>query len=179
MRGRPVHTPELAQHILNQLSSGRSLRAVCRDAGTPTLNTVLKWVRDDFDGFAARYRKALRIGNAPRGRPSLYTDEIADRILGELLNGRRICGDPGMPSAGTVKPWVMEDRSGFAARYRRAREIGEVGIGPRTLYTPALAHLNPGRTGARPYPDRSVPPRPSPRFAALSSVTRELFATLR
>jgi hypothetical protein len=79
MKGRlPVHTPELAQHILDQLSSGRSLRAVCRDHGMPALNTVLKWMRDDIDGFAAPYRQALRNGNAPRGRPSLYTDEIAD-----------------------------------------------------------------------------------------------------
>jgi hypothetical protein len=60
------------------------------------------------------------------------------------LNGRRICefcDDPGMPSAATVKLWVMEDRNGFAARARRARDIGEVGTGRRTLYTPALAEL--------------------------------------
>jgi transposase-like protein len=145
MRGRqPVHTAELAQHILAQLSSGRSLRAVCRDEGMPALNTVLKWVRDDREGFAARYRQALRIGNAPRGRPSLYTDEIADRILVELLDGRRICdicADPGMPSAAAVKLWVMEDRNGFAARYRRIRDIGEVGMGRPTLYSPELADL--------------------------------------
>jgi hypothetical protein len=145
MRGRrPVHTPELAQHVLDQLSFGRSLRAVCRDDGMPSLNTVLKWVRDDREGFAARYRQALRIGNAPRGRPSLYTDEIADRILVELLDGRRlceICADPGMPSAAAVKLWVMEDRNGFAARYRRIRDICAVGMGRPTLYTPALADL--------------------------------------
>jgi hypothetical protein len=147
------------------LSSGRSLRAVCRDDGMPSLNTVLKWVRDDREGFAAPYRQALLIGNAPRGRPSLYTDEIADRILGELLNGRRmceICSDPGMPSAAAVRLWVMEDRSGFAARYRRAREIGEVGIGPRTLYTPELAELildelSRGRTLAEVCRDPDMP----------------------
>ncbi|MDB5517659.1 MAG: hypothetical protein JWQ17_4417 [Tardiphaga sp.] len=145
MRGRQSsYTADLAQQVLDQLSSGRSLRAVCRDAGMPSLNTVLKWVRDDREGFAAHYREALRVGNAPRGRPSLYTDKIADRILGELLNGRRvceICAEPGMPSAAAVKLWVMEDRNGFAARYRRVRDIGEVGIGPRTLYAPALADL--------------------------------------
>jgi transposase-like protein len=145
MRGRQSsYTPELAQQVLDQLSSGRSLRAVCRDHGTPSLNTVLKWVRDDREGFAARYREAQRIGNAPRGRPSLYTDEIVDRILGGLLDGRRlsdICADPGMPSAAAVRLWVMEDRDGFAALYRRARDAGEVATGRRTLYTPALADL--------------------------------------
>jgi transposase-like protein len=191
MKGRlPLHTPELAQHILAQLSSGRSLRAVCRDSGMPSLNTVLKWVRDDRDGFAARYRQALAIGNAPRGRPSLYTDEIADRILGELLNGRRICeicGDPGMPSASAVKLWVMEDRGGFAARYRRAREIGAVGTGPRPLYTPELAEfildeLSCGRTLAEVCRDPGMPAEGTVRlwvienrndFAALYAIARE------
>src|ERR1700716_1536043 len=102
MRGRrPVHTAELARRILGQLSAGRSLRAVCRDHGMPSPNTVLKWVSDDREGFAARYRQARNTGSAGRGRPSLCTAEIADRILEELSNGRRIgeiCGDPGMPS---------------------------------------------------------------------------------
>jgi transposase-like protein len=85
MRGRrPVHTAAIAQHMLDRLSGGRSLRAVCRDHGMPSLNTVLKWVRDDREGFAARYRQALNTGNAGRGRPSLCTTWIADRIVEEL-----------------------------------------------------------------------------------------------
>jgi hypothetical protein len=126
------------------LSGGRSLRAVCRDHGMPSLNTVLKWVSDDREGFAARYRQALNTGNAGRGRPSLCTTWIADRILEQLSNGRRIgeiCGDPGMPSTAAVRQWVIQDRAGFAARYRRAREIGGAGTGRPTLYTPELAEL--------------------------------------
>jgi transposase-like protein len=149
----PYNT-EAARRILSQLTSGRSLRAICCDSGIPSLNTVLKWVRDDIDGFAARYREAQRIGNAPRGRPSLYTQEVVDRIFDGLLGGRRlsdICAEPGMPSAATVRLWVMEDRDGFAACYRRARDIGEVATGRRTLYTPELAErildeLSGGRT---------------------------------
>jgi transposase-like protein len=145
MKGRrPVHTAELAQRILGQLSGGRSLRALCRDHGMPSLNTVLKWVSDDREGFAARYRQARNIGNAGPGRPSLCTAEIADRILEQLSNGRRIgeiCGDPGMPSAAAVRQWAIEDRAGFAARYRRAKETGGVGMGRPTLYTPEFADL--------------------------------------
>jgi hypothetical protein len=145
MRGRrPVHTAELAQRILGQLSGGRSLRAVCRDHGMPSLNTVLKWVSDDREGFAARYRQAQKIGNAGRGRPSLCTAQIADRILEELSNGRRIgeiCGDPGMPSAAAVRQWAIEDRAGFAARYRRTKEASGGGTGRPTLYAPELADL--------------------------------------
>jgi transposase-like protein len=145
MRGRrPVHTAELAQRILGQLSRGRSLRAVCRDHGMPSLNTVLKWVSEDREGFAARYRQARNTGNAGRGRPSLCTADIADRILQEVSNSRRIgeiCGDPGMPSSAAVRQWAIEDRAGFAARYRRARETGRCGMGRPTLYTPELADL--------------------------------------
>jgi transposase-like protein len=148
------YTREVAGRILTQLSSGRSLNAVCRDDGVPSLNTVLKWVRDDRDGFAARYREAQRIGNKQSGPTELYTEEITHRIFDGLLSGRRmceICAEPGMPSAATVRLWVAEDRNGFAACYRRARDIGEVGIGPRTLYTPELAErildeLSGGRT---------------------------------
>jgi transposase-like protein len=176
------YASEVAQRILSQLTSGRSLRAVCQDDGIPSLNTVLKWVRDDREGFAARYREALRLGNAPRGRPSLYTEEIVDRILGGLLDGRRvceICAEPGMPSAGTVKLWVMEDRDGFAARYRRVRDIGEVGIGPRTLYTPELAErildeLSGGRTLREVCRDPGMPTEGTVRWWVIEN--REDFA---
>jgi transposase-like protein len=143
-RSPPVHTAELAERILGQLSRGRSLRAVCRVRGMPSLNTVLKWVSEDREGFAARYRQARNTGHAGRGRPSLCTTGIADRVLEQLSNGRRIgeiCADPGMPSDATVRQWVIEDRAGFAARYRRARETGGAGTGRPTLYTPELADL--------------------------------------
>src|ERR1700736_6335070 len=61
------------------------------------------------------------------GRPTLYTAELADRILHELLGGRTlrdVCRDDGMPAPSTVRLWVMQDREGFAARYSRAREVG-------------------------------------------------------
>jgi uncharacterized protein (DUF2252 family) len=44
MKGRrPVHTAELAQHILDQLRVGRSLRAVCRDDGMPSAGAIKLW----------------------------------------------------------------------------------------------------------------------------------------
>jgi terminase small subunit-like protein len=183
MRGRrPVHNAELARQVLGQLGGGRSLRAVCRDHGMPSVNTVLKWVSDDREGFAADYRQALNTGNAGRGRPSLCTDGIADRILGEVSLGRRIgeiCGDPGMPSASTVRLWVIEDRGGFAARYRRAREIGGTGMGRPTLYTPELAglilaELAGGRTLAEVCRDPDMPAESTVRLWVIED--REGFA---
>jgi hypothetical protein len=60
-------------------------------------------------------------------RPSRYTAELAERVLHQLRAGRRlglICGDAGMPSVRTVHAWINDDRHGFAAAYRRARETG-------------------------------------------------------
>jgi len=149
------YTSEAAERVLGALRSGRSLRAVCRDdSGVPSLNTVLKWVKDDREGFAARYAEARSIGSAPLGRPALYSPEIADWILRGLSEGRRlsdICADAGMPSAATVRQWAIEDRADFAARYRQARDTGHAPTGRRTLYAAEiadiiLAELGAGRT---------------------------------
>jgi hypothetical protein len=157
----------------------------------PSLNTVLKWVSNDLEGFAARYRDALNAGNAGRGRPSLCSAGIADRILEQLSNGRRIgeiCGDPGMPSTAAVRQWVIEDRAEFAARYRRARETGGAGTGRPTFYTPELAdlildELTAGRTLADVCRDPCMPAEGTVRlwvienredFAARYTVARHL-----
>src|SRR3954469_12048020 len=111
--GQWRYTAALAAHILGQLRSGRSLRAVCRDDGMPTLNTVLNWVKADRDGFAARYRAVRAIVDVPRGRPTRYSAAIAGRLLEGLSAGRwlrEICGDPGMPCPSTVRQWVIDDR---------------------------------------------------------------------
>src|SRR5258708_1363452 len=79
MTGRPPrYTAEIAERLLSQLAGGRSLGAVCRDQGMPPRSTVLQWVTDDREGFAARYRRARTIGNATTGRPAAYTAEIAE-----------------------------------------------------------------------------------------------------
>jgi hypothetical protein len=128
MSGRPtLYAASIAERVLDQLKSGRSLRAACRDQGMPARGTVLQWVSDDREGFAARYRTAREIGNAPTGRPTVYTADIADLVLDELSDGRSlaaVCGDPGMPAPGTVRLWVAENREGFAPRYQTARQLG-------------------------------------------------------
>ncbi len=138
------YTADIAARILDELRSGRSLRAVCRDDAMPAYCTVLQWVTDDREGFAANYRRAREIGNARTGRLSLYTADVADRILHELSNGRTlidVCRGDGMPAYGTVRDWVTDDRQGFAARYRRALEIGNARTGRPTLYTADIAEL--------------------------------------
>lgn len=62
-----------------------------------------------------------------RGRKSLYTPEIAEKICEALAEGkslRSICKDEGMPSEAAVRLWVVDDVNGFAAQYTRARDVG-------------------------------------------------------
>jgi hypothetical protein len=128
MTSRSLYTAELAERILGELRARRSLRSICRDEGMPCLDTVSEWIKQDRDGFAARYRQAREIGHGRPGRVD-YTREIADRILEELMGSRTlisVCRDPGMPGHTTVCGWVATDRDGFAARYRAAREVGQL-----------------------------------------------------
>ena len=60
-----------------------------------------------------------------RGRPSLYSQEVAHEIctrlgLGESL--RKICGDDHVPSLATVMYW-LNTKPDFLEQYTRAREI--------------------------------------------------------
>jgi len=59
------------------------------------------------------------------GRPSTYTEAIADEICERLGNGEsllRICNDPHIPSRWSVFRW-LDEHADFATKYARAREI--------------------------------------------------------
>lgn len=58
------------------------------------------------------------------GRPSVFTEEVADEICERIADGeslRRICSDDDMPSKSTVFKWLNEKPS-FSDQYTRARE---------------------------------------------------------
>ena len=60
-----------------------------------------------------------------RGRPTVYTQQIADEICERLAEGeslKSICSGQHFPPFTTVREWVLDDREGFAVRYARARE---------------------------------------------------------
>ena len=59
------------------------------------------------------------------GRPSLYSDEIAEEICGLLIDGlsmRKICERAAMPDRRTVLRWMAADKD-FAAKCAHAREL--------------------------------------------------------
>lgn len=58
------------------------------------------------------------------GRPSLYSEELADLICEKLTEGlslRQICAEDGMPHAGTVCRWLAKNET-FCKQYALARE---------------------------------------------------------
>ena len=62
-----------------------------------------------------------------KGRPVIYTLEIAEAICARLAQGEalyEICRGEGMPPESTVRQWHIDDHGGFAAKYARARDIG-------------------------------------------------------
>jgi hypothetical protein len=70
------------------------------------------------------------------GRPSTYSQEIADEVCRRLEGGeslRAICRDEGRPHESTVRLWALDDREGFAARYARARELQYYAIADELL----------------------------------------------
>lgn len=72
---------------------------------------------------------AARKGTKPKepkgkgGRPSKYSETLADKIINQLIDGkslREICKPAGMPDKSTVIRWL--DDQAFRDRYARARE---------------------------------------------------------
>lgn len=62
--------------------------------------------------------------NRMTGRPSTFSQELADVICDGLVEGkslRRICAGEGMPSASTVCRW-LGNSAAFREQYARARE---------------------------------------------------------
>jgi hypothetical protein len=69
-------------------------------------------------------KKAIPTPMRPVGRPSSYTDEVADIICERMMNGEnfsQICADPAMPSRAALYRW-RASRPDFDARCARARE---------------------------------------------------------
>lgn len=58
--GRPeLYTQELADKLCEAIAtSQKSLRTICSQEDMPSVATVLKWLREDNNGFAAQYTRA-------------------------------------------------------------------------------------------------------------------------
>ncbi len=66
-----------------------------------------------------------KVPSAPKGRPSSYTEAMADQIIRLIEEGgtiRQICGREGFPEWETVRRW-LRTRDDFQARYAQARIV--------------------------------------------------------
>lgn len=71
-----------------------------------------------------------------RGRPALYTPELAEKILRRVSGGeslRKICADDDMPNRETIHTWAFDNVNGFFGQYARAREMQAHAIADETL----------------------------------------------
>lgn len=60
----------------------------------------------------------------PAGRPSIFTQDLADTICGRISEGeslRSVCRDESMPSTFTVMKWARENPE-FSQQYAKARD---------------------------------------------------------
>lgn len=73
----------------------------------------------------------------PVGRPTAYSEEVANEILRRMGDGETltaICSEEGMPARSTVSLWSIKDEPpGFSARYDRARMLQALAIGEDAL----------------------------------------------
>ena len=82
------------------------------------------------------------------GRPSTYTDAIAEEICRRIADGeplRQICRDDHMPKWQTIYHWKSE-RQEFSNRIAHARELGTNAIAEDTL---AIIDTPPERVEGR------------------------------
>ena len=82
-----MYTRENAEQIVMGLADGKTLRSVCRQPGMPPHWTVLRWVNQDLDGFALRYKEARAQGYEAMADEVL---DLADESGTEVHAGRLI-----------------------------------------------------------------------------------------
>lgn len=90
-----MRTPELAAVICERLSSGESLRSICRTEGFPTEGAVRLWEREDGD-FSTQTARAREIGCHAMADECL---EIADDARNDWMESNG-SGDAGYRANG-------------------------------------------------------------------------------
>lgn len=80
MGRRSIYTPKLANEIIERISNGEPLKAICRDEHMPTWSVVYRWIRENPD-FATGMNIARDMGADAIAEEAL---SIADTpVLGE------------------------------------------------------------------------------------------------
>src|SRR5687767_195172 len=73
----------------------------------------------------------VKLDGKPIGRPSVYSEELADEISLRLMEGeslRSICSEERMPHRTTVFNCLMSPEHPFSTKYARAKEVQAEGM---------------------------------------------------
>ncbi len=98
------YTRRLATGICERIASGESLRAICREEGMPSFQTVLRWAQEDRDGFRVRYALAMDLRAQAMAEELL---ELADAAPGSAT---------GAPGTGEATARVQAEKLRVDAR---------------------------------------------------------------
>jgi hypothetical protein len=94
--GRPqLYTPELADEILERISNGENQIKICEDEHIPSYAVISRWVRDDVEGFQAKYACARDI----------QADYIAEQVM--VVSSEALGVATGKPGTGEAGAKVM------------------------------------------------------------------------
>lgn len=85
-----TYSTELAAKICEMLSTGMTLREVCRQSEMPTEAAVRSWALDNRDGFGAQYTRARELGYLSMADEIL---DISDDGLNDWMTRRRENGE--------------------------------------------------------------------------------------
>jgi hypothetical protein len=105
---KALYSEELATAFLDELASGKSLRKVCSKEGMPSIQTVLKWEREN-EAFALRYAQARDDRGMAFGEKiiDLVEDVIASKIQ---VDAARLAIDSLKWTAARLAPKVYGDK---------------------------------------------------------------------
>ena len=124
------------------------------------------------------------------GRPSLFSDELAEEICTRLANGeplKRICADPHMPGFTTIWRWQDENEE-FRKLTARARELGTHNLADQCIDIADDPDMDPankrvmietrirliGKWNSRAYGEKSTTTLENPDGSAVQFVIRDM-----
>lgn len=136
--GRPTtYTPELAASICKRMADGETLRAICREEGSPDLTTIYNW-RRLFPEFSQQYAIARKdqadsfaemIIDVAQQDPAYITVSIAggagekQGVDGAEVQHRRLQVDALKWIASKLRPGVYGEAAAREPEAKTARKL--------------------------------------------------------
>lgn len=109
--GRPsTYDPAIVEPILDRISAGETLTAICREVGAPSLFTVYGWLHRNED-FAQAYARAQEErAETLADEIALIADEAVNATTPEEIQAAKLRVDARKWTASKLKPKRFGDR---------------------------------------------------------------------